>query len=274
MSRTPCLAHYGTTLAEAPIPDDELATAPLTGQVAETHRFLDLLGFEPLVTNLYPGLGRQWIRRRGRRGEPGYVEKDSFSSFTAVHRPPTDDGRPRVGDAVFRLPERDPSRMLARLVDEGLARPYLGVLDEWFLGPDEQAYELAPVSDDPAANRVISIWTDPATVERISGRYAELFGFAVVDRDAAVGDGRARAHVLRREDRGACTIRLLVPADGSAPAPRWTEDIFAEVGYPHFRLGAPSRSAVKAVAPEVFPDTGDVSYVLFEHAYLELVELA
>ncbi len=272
-ARTPCLAHYGTTLAEAPIPDDELATAPLTGQVAETHRFLDLLGFEPLVTNLYPGLGRQWIRRRGRRGAPGYVEKDSFSSFTAVERPPTADGRPRVGDAIFRLPETDPSETLRRLVGEGVAHPYLGEAGTWFLGPDDQAYELAPVSDDPAENRVISIWTDPADVEHIARRYETLFAFEVLARDLPVGGGRAVAWVLRRGGPGPCTIRLLVPSDGSAPAPRWTDDIFREVGYPHFRLGAPSRAAVKEAAPEVFPDTGDVSYVLFEHAYLELVEL-
>jgi hypothetical protein len=28
-----------------------------------------------------------------------------------------------------------------------------------------------------------------------------------------------------------------------------------------------------ADADEVFPDTGDVSYVMFHHAYLELVEI-
>ena len=53
-----------------------------------------------------------------------------------------------------------------------------------------------------------------------------------------------------------------------------TDDIFAQQGYPHFRLGAPDKSAALAAGEIVFPDTGDVSYLLIEGAYLELVELA
>ena len=49
---TPCLAHYGVTIAEAAVPDDELATAPPGGDAAAGLEFLTHLGFEPLHTNL------------------------------------------------------------------------------------------------------------------------------------------------------------------------------------------------------------------------------
>ena len=48
--------------------------------------------------------------------------------------------------------------------------------------------------------------------------------------------------------------------------------MFAQVGYPHFRLGTKDRKKVKARGKEVFADTGDVSFVLIEGAYLEVVE--
>jgi hypothetical protein len=278
MTATPCLAHYGTTLAEPTITNDELATAPLTGQVADAHRLMDALGFRLLMRNLYPGLGRQWIFARGERGEAGYVEKDQFSSFTARPRPTGGDQR-HVGDAIFRLPERDPSATRTMLLAEGLATAMPGD-PGWVRAVDGQVYELAPLTGNQMDDRVVSVWTDPDDIDAIATDLVQWFGFAPPTR-ASVSDV-ATAAVLRRGGGGAATIRLLTPADGSSPMPRWRpnppevpagQDIFGEQGYSHLRLGAPDRAAVKARFPEVFPDTGDVSYVLVHHLYLELVEL-
>jgi hypothetical protein len=264
---TPCLAHYGTTLVEPPIADVDLATAPLTGQVADAHRLMDALGFSLLVRNLYPGLGRQWIFSRGRRGEPDYVEKDQFSSFAATARPVG--ATPwRVGDTVFRLPETDPAATRAMLIGAGLATAVDGT--DWVRSVDGQTYELAQRSDDAAVNRTISVWTDPTRLDDIVTDLVDLFALYVQSQcDLDV----ARAVVLTRVGPGPVTLRLLTPRDGGRLEPRWTDDIFVEQGYSHLRLGAPDRAAVKARFSEVFPDTGDVSYVLAHHMYLELVEL-
>ena len=270
--RTPCLAHYGVTVAEPAVADDELQSAAPGGKAADGLAFLQFLGFEPLYTNLYAGIGRQWILRRGERGDDGYVERDLFTSFRAGTVEAAGISPARVGDAVFRLTVTDPAATLEELTERGWAEPYLGVLGPLFRGPDEAVYELAPISGDEAADRTVSLWTDPSTIDDAIATWSHVFGFEVVDKDADF-HGVARAVVLRRDGDGAITLQLLVPADGGPLAERVTDDIFAQAGYPHFRLGASDKPAALAVGETVFPDTGDVSYVLVEGAYLELVEL-
>ena len=252
---TPCLAHYGTTIANEEV------------QVGRTLAFHRALGMQQMTFTDYPGLGRQWIFRRGIPDDPAYFEKDAFASTPAVSAPPV--GAPRVADTIFRIAVDDPTATLDGLRVAGLvdAEP----ADHVFVGPDAQAYELATTSSDRAANRAIFIWTDPSDLERITADYVRLFGFAVVD-DNADFHGLGRVRVLRR-DVSPVTIGLLTPNDGATVAPRLTDDIFALVGYSHFRLGAPDKAAVQACSREAFADTGDVSYVLFNHAYVELVSL-
>jgi hypothetical protein len=269
---------------EAAIPPGEMRNAPLAGQVLRTQRFLELLGFRPKITNLYPGLGRQWITCRGELGDPDYVEKDSFSSFAARELPTEADGRPRSGDIVFRLPEPDPIATLHRLRAEDLVSPYLDSPGSFVVGPDLAIYELARATADHAENRTISIWTSHADVAQVAADYETWFACTTLAKDAPVeGLPCARATVLRRDGEGAVTIRLLTLADGRDVAPRIVgpdadtdpgRDIFTQAGYGHFRLGARDRDAVRAVSRKVFDDTGDVAYALFHHAYLELVELA
>ena len=276
MTATPCLAHYGVTVAEPPVPDDELSTAAPGGAAGDGLAFLRWLGFEPLHTNLYAGVGRQWILRRGERGDAGYLERDLFTSFRAgvpwggLERAggPT----PRVGDSVFRLPVTDPAATLAGLRERGWAAPYLGVDGPLFVGPDAAVYELAPITGDDAVDRTISLWTDPATLDRAVASWHDLFGLELAAKGEAF-HGVAEATVLRRVGDGAVTLQLLTPLAGAALAPRITDDIFAQEGYPHFRLGAPDKPRALAAGEVVFPDTGDVSYVLVEGAYLELVAL-
>ncbi len=274
--RTPCLAHYGVTVAEPPVADDDLRSAPPGGNAADGLEFLRFLGFEPLHTNLYAGIGRQWILRRGRPGEPGYVERDLFTSFRAGDVEPAGISPARAGDAVFRLTVDDPQATLAELTARGWATPYppgpTPTTGPLFRGPDEAVYELAPISGDEAADRTVSLWTDPDGVDDAVATWCHVFGFEVVDK-AADFHGIADAVVLRRTGRAPITLQLLTPRDGAALEPRVTDDIFAQAGYPHFRLGAPDKPAALAVGETVFPDTGDVSYVLVQGAYLELVEL-
>lgn len=283
MISSPCLAHYGTTLIEPPIDNAHIQDAPLVGQVLETARFLESLGFRPKITNIYPGLGRQWITCRGDEGAPDYLEKDSFSSFAASPLQAESDGRPRSGDVVFRLPEADPATTLDRLRADGYVRNYLDSDGQFFVGPDGATYELAPATDDPAENRTISIWTAAEDVERIAKDYETFFHLTTIARNVAVdGLACARAMVLRRTSPGPITIRLLTPGDGRDVAPQIVganfatnpgEDIFTQGGYGHFRLGSPDRDAVRENSRKVFDDTGDVAYSLFHHAYLELVDL-
>lgn len=271
---TPCLAHYGATLAEDHLPGEELHSAPPLGTAAQALAFLDFLGFEPLVENRYPDLGRQWILGRGERDDPAYLERDVFTSFVAGAVADAAGDHPAIGDTIVRLPLTDPAATVTELSARGWATPYRPE-PTWFRGPDGMVYEPAPVDADAGVNRTISIWTDPADVDRISSDYQSLFAMEEIAVDEPVGSA-ARATILRRSGAGPVTLRLLTPAPRSAVvvAPRVTDDIFAQVGYAHFRLGAPDREAVRAVGTEVFPDTGDVSYVLFHHAYLEVVELA
>lgn len=269
---TPCLAHYGATVAEPLVPDDQLASQAPGGGAAAGLAFLEWLGFVPLFTNLYPQVGRQWIVRRGERGDPGYLERDLFTSFRAGTVEPACTSPARVGDAVFRLPVDDPDAVLTEAVQRGWAAPYLGVLGPLFRGPDATVYELAPITGDDAVDRTISLWTDPATLGRAVDTWTTVFGFEPVASGVSF-HGVADATVLRRGGPGPATLQLLTPSRGAALEPRVTDDIFAQEAYPHFRLGAPDKAAALAVGEVVFPDTGDVSYVLVEGAYLELVQL-
>jgi hypothetical protein len=85
--------------------------------------------------------------------------------------------------------------------------------------------------------------------------------------------GIASAHLLRRVRPG-ITVGLLTPRDGQQVYPRWSEDIFLEAGYSHFRLASFDKSRTRSVTREAFPDGGDVSFVYFEDSYLELVQIA
>jgi hypothetical protein len=270
---TPCLAHYGVTVSEPPVPDDRLDVDPPGGDAGRGLEFLAWLGFEPLHTNLYAGVGRQWILRRGKAGDPGYVERDLFTSFRAdaVERAGTD--VPHAGDAVFRLPVDDPDGVLAELRARGWAEPYAGVDGPLFRAPDAAVYELAPITGDDSIDRTISLWTDAADLARAVGTWTTVFGFERHEGRRPF-HGIAEATVLNRSGAGAATLQLLTPLDGASLPARVTDDIFAQQGYPHFRLGAPDKAAAQAVGATVFPDTGDVSYVLVEGAYLELVSLA
>jgi len=268
---TPCLAHYGVTVAEPPVAADRLDVDPPGGDAAAGLEFLRSLGFVPLVTNLYAGVGRQWILRRGERGAPGYVERDLFSSFRADDPVVAGADTPRAGDAVFRLPVEDPRQTLTELRERGWAETYLGV-EGLFRGPDAAVYELAPITGDDAVDRTISLWTDPDGLDRATKTWCEVFGFDVIAMRESFY-GVADAVVLRRKGPGPVTLQLLTPPGGSPLEPRRTDDIFAQQGYPHFRLGAPDKAAALAAGEIVFPDTGDVSYLLIEGAYLELVQL-
>ncbi len=267
---TPSIAHFGTTLPEDVPPDGAVQIdVPFTGSLARTDRFLQLFGMELLITNMYPGVGRQYIYRRGERSDVDYVEKDTFTSYTSTFAP--DPGAPRVADTVFRLPHPDPRAVWGAWEAEGLVELLhddgIAVL---FRGPDHQVYELVPSSDDPVDNHAIFIWTDPGEADVIEKDYDEHFGLQVAERGVDF-HGLGDAVLLVRQDPPV-TIGLLTPKTGGRIEPRWTDDVFAQVGYSHFRLGAPDKAKVKAMAPEAFPDTGDVSYVHFHHAYLELVE--
>jgi hypothetical protein len=269
MRSTPCLAHYGVTVSEPAVADAELGSAAPGGDAAAGLAFLRSLGFEPLHTNLYPGVGRQWILRRGHVGDAGYLERDLFTSFRADAERAGDDV-PRAGDAIFRLPVADPAATLADLRRRGWATTYLGS-DALFRGPDAALYELAPITGDQADDRTVSLWTDSDVLDEAVGSWTALFGF--VDQGAAGFHDVATARVLRRAGDGAITLNLLTPAGGGALAPRITDDIFAQQGYPHFRLGTPDKAAALAAGEVVFPDTGDVSYLLINGAYVELVQL-
>ncbi|KAI9006315.1 hypothetical protein DFJ74DRAFT_690267 [Hyaloraphidium curvatum] len=268
---TPCLAHYGATITEPRVPDDQLGTAPPAGAAAASLAFLAALGFEVRDTNLYPGLGRQWILRRGRPGQRGYLERDVFSSFGADPkiRPAGQTGAPAAGDAVFRLPVDDPEGTMRMLREKGWAEPYMNC-DKLFRGPDGMVYEIAPLTGNALTDRTVSIWTDPSALDANADAWQSLFGFRTVSTGSSFY-GIAHAHILRRNEPTPVTLQLLTPAKGEL-LPRASEDIFAQCGYPHFRLGARSKALVKKRGKEVFPDTADVSYVLVGGAYLEVVE--
>lgn len=277
---TPAIPHFGTTLSEAPPPAGVAQQdVPLSGALAATDRFLRLAGFELLVRNLYRGVGRQYIFRRGLLGDVDYLEKDCFTSY-AAEAPPACDA-PRVGETIFRLPHRDPRALWRAWRGEGLVEPLLGAEAEAaFLagaaprlllrGPDAQRYELAATSPERAENFAVFVWTDPPRLADTIDAYAKQFGLAA-PASAEPYHGIASLHRLVRHEP-AVTIGLLAPLPGAALAPRWRDDIFQEAGYSHFRLGSPDKARVIRNNPEAYPPTGDVSYVMFHESYLELVQ--
>jgi hypothetical protein len=279
---TPPIPHFGTTLYEQAPPEGAIqAEIPLTGMLGRTDRFLKLLGAECYIQNFYGQLGRQYIYRRGKIGDLDYFEKDSFTSYAARFAPASD--RPRVGDVIFRVVHRDVRNVYQQMLAEDLARPIGPEGDEdrflsgeqgslLIMGPDAQRYELAEVGEALVDNHAIFIWTDPARLQDTIRHYAVQMD--VVDRVGTAVDyhGIGDVRLLTRLSNP-ITIGLLTPYAGEAVAPRWTDDIFQQVGYSHFRLASPRKEYVRAHNREVFPDTGDVSYVLFNEAYLELVQL-
>ena len=135
-------------------------------------------------------------------------------------------------------------------------------------GPDGQSYELAPVLPDAAGNRRIYIWTPDERVEAVAGAYQKHFGLEPAGTEGFHGIGTVR--LLRRESPGVTVGLLFGSAIGVEP--RWTDDIFVEAGYSHFRLGALDMDRTRSTSREAFPASGDVAFVHFEDSYLELVQ--
>ena len=279
---TPPIPHFGTTLYEdAPPEGADQAAIPFSGMLARTDRFLKLLGAECFIQNFYGPLGRQYIYRRGKIGDLDYFEKDSFTSYTARFAPKVPS--PRVGDVVFRVVHSDVRSVYRQMLAEDLIRPIGPDGDEerfldgaapsvLIIGPDDQRYDLSAVAGSVLENHAIFIWTDPARLADTVRQYAVQMD--LVDRAGAKQDfhGIGEATVLTRLSNPV-TIGLLTPYSGGRVAPRWTDDIFSQVGYSHFRLASPRKQYVLTHNQQVFPDTGDVSYVLFNEAYLELIQL-
>lgn len=278
----PPIAHFGTTLAE-PAPDEGVdpASVPFAADLDRTDRFLSLLGMDRFIDNVYPGLGRQFIYRRGNLDDADYFEKDIFTSYSAQCPPPSE--RPRVADTIFRLTHPDPIPVCRELVTDGLATPagpsqelegfLAGVLEAVLVvGPDHQGYELATTRESALDNHAVFVWTDPDRLVETVASYAEQFAIDALPNDELrTFHGIASLTVLQRQT-SRVTIRLLAPPEG-ALAPRWTDDIFKEAGYSHFRLASPNKDRVKAASREVFPDTGNVSFIQFCESYLELVPI-
>jgi len=275
---TPAIAHFGTTIIErAPGDGVDQKQVPITGALADTLRFLEILGFQPAIENMYPGMGRQYIWRRGRAGDVDYIEKDNFTSYAAVSRPAS--GCPRVGDTVFRLTHADPIYILRTLDAEGLVQvhddeqrqAFLAGSSNWLLltGPDGQQYELGATQPTMADNHTVYIWTDDERLEAVCRRYAEHFGLEPTG-SAEDFHGIGQVLRLRRESPG-LTVGLL-HRSATGLAERWSDDIFKEAGYSHFRLGALDKPVTEAATRQAFPPGGDVSYVFFEDSYLELVQ--
>ena len=273
---TPAIAHFGTTIIEPPpLPGVEQAEVPITGALKDTLRFLQIFGFEPLLQNYYPNMGRQYIWRRGQPTDVDYVEKDNFTSYVAEARPPT--AGPRVGDTVFRLTHADPRAVWRAWQKEGLGVAavaadvprFLAGDSQWLLldGPDGQAYELGPTQPDTAGNHRIYVWTDAEQLDEVTAAYVSHFGLQPL----AEGDfhGLGQVRLLSRAEPGA-SIGLLHSTGQLAP--RWTDDIFREAGYSHFRMGAADMRRTLQETREAFPQGGDVAFVYFADSYLELVQ--
>lgn len=274
--RTPSIAHYGITIVEqAPPADADQRAVPITGVLERNLAFLRVLGFEPHVENFYAGVGRQYIWRRGREGDVDYVEQDNFTSYSAQPRPHT--AGPRQGDSVFRLTHRDPANALRTLRAEGLVAVDATAADAFMRGerswvliaaPSGQQYEFGATAETAADNHRVYVWTAAADVDRVCTQYRRHFGLSHVESGDFHGIGRVE--LLRRAAPGVSIGVLHDPVAGLAP--RWSEDIFGEAGYTHFRLGAVDKPATEAIARQAFPPGGDVAYVYFEDSYLELVQ--
>ncbi len=276
---TPAIAHFGTTIIEeAPDEGVDQKQVPITGALADTLQFLEIFGFEPAMENMYPGMGRQYIWRRGRMEDVDYIEKDSFTSYAAVSRPRSPG--PRVGDTVFRLTHADPVGVLRELDAKGLVRvhdepqreAFLGGARAWLLvtGPDGQLYELGATQPTVADNHTVYIWTADERLEAVSRSYAEHFGLQPSTGSAEDFHGIGQVLRLRRDTPGLTIGLLHRSVDGLAE--RWSDDIFKEAGYSHFRLGALDKPVTEAATRQAFPPGGDVSFVYFEDSYLELVQ--
>lgn len=277
---TPSIAHFGTTLIEEAPPEGVAQEdVPMTGALERTDRFLQLFGMKLAMRNLYEGLGRQYIYRRGSMDDVDYVEKDTFTSYRGALRP--DAGMPRVGDTIFRLSHADPIGIYRTLKEEDLIE-CLGTPEQedaflngagdhlLFMGPDAQRYELCPTRATTADNHVVYIWTDPAELDETVADFSQEFGFE------AAGDGDfhgiSKVRLIRRDSPG-MTLGFLTPFSADQIAPRWTDDIFLEGGYSHYRLGSPDMVHTQKVSRESFPQGGDVAFIYFRESYLELVQI-
>jgi hypothetical protein len=278
---SPSIAHYGTTIIEAAPPAGAVQKdVPKTGDLGATLRLLEIMGFKPLIQNMYEGIGRQYISHRGSQADVDYIEFDAFTSYRAVERPATD--APRVGDTVFRMTDREPRGLFESWRDENLVTvlsnaegeaAFLDGASDWILlrAPNGQMIELGPTQPTRAENHTIYVWTDPAELERTAAGFADQFGMQEIGRFDF--HGQADGVCLRRMLPG-ITIGLLTPKQGERVEPRWTDDIFLEAGYSHYRLGAPDKTRTLAASRVAFPDGGDVSFVYFHDSYLELVQVS
>jgi len=270
------IAHFGTTLIESPPSEDEdQAAIPMTGDLGRTDEFLQILGAEIYIKNMYP-FGRQFIYKRGEFTDPDNFEKDTFTSYTAVQLPETD--TPRVGETIFRLPHHNARQIAGSLMDGGLIKPVSAHNDFvngtvnalFFMGPDGQQYELVESSKTRHENHRVYIWTDAEDLPSHRQGYETNFDLTPQGTEDFYGIGTA--HLLVRKDPG-ITIALLTLNDG-AISPKHSFDIFKDAGYSHFRLGAPDKSQVLGNAQEAFPDGGGpVAFVHFQNSYLELVQI-
>lgn len=277
---SPSIAHYGTTIIEVLPPAEAVQREiPHTGDLAGMLRLLTLFGFEPLIENMYPGMGRQYIRRRGKITDPDYIEFDAFTSYTAIERPATDG--PRVGDTIFRITHHSPVEVFRSARREGLVTPVSTRADidafelgdcDWILvrAPNGQCLEIGPTQPDRAGNHTIYVWTDPDALEATALDFTAQFHMQRVGSFDFHGLGKGLS--LRRARPG-ITIGLITPLPGHRIEPRWSDDIFREAGYSHYRMGSPDKGATLRVSRQAFPDGGDVSFVYFRDSYLELVQV-
>ena len=271
------IAHFGTTLIESPpAADADQASIPMTGDLARTDQFLRMLGAEIYLRNMYPGVGRQYIYKRGSLSDSDYFEKDTFTSYIAEPVPGLD--KPRAGDTIFRLPHKAPQDVVQALADADLIVP-ISSFDAFlagdadtllFLGPDHQQYEICASLPQRHQNHRIYIWTSKQDLEDHQTGYAQDFDLHFETTEDFYGLGTA--HLMVRTDPG-ITIALVTTNEGDV-APKHSFDIFKDAGYSHFRLGAPDKKRVLQKSQEAFPDGGGpVSYVHFKDAYLELVQV-
>ena len=113
---TPPIAHFGTTIIEAPPPKGtDQRDVPKAGALGDQLAFLEALGFAPAMENMYPGMGRQFIWRRGEPDDVNYIELDNFTSYAASDRPATSGSPPASSYPM--IPSARPSH-----VTEGSAR--------------------------------------------------------------------------------------------------------------------------------------------------------
>ena len=135
-------------------------------------------------------------------------------------------------------------------------------------GPDDQLYELGPSQSARCDNHRIYVWTADGRVDEVAAAYEQHFGLREVANQDFHDLGKVR--LLSRDDPGVSLGLLFDCAVGLHP--RWTDDIFVEAGYSHFRLGALDMQATQNDSREAFPAAGDVGFIHFQDSYLELVQ--